>query len=398
VEDLASLLAIAASWVAPGAGKPDEPETLDGIKRFLEGAGSLSRLFDGHGKRVAGYYEATHPLNVAALSIAIGRAMGLPDEEIEDLVRAALLHDLGLRLVPSAIRHKLGALTGEELAILRRHSEHSARLAEVLCGPAVAKAVLSHHERWDGTGYPQGLAGPEIPLHARILAVADSFDAMSSDRIYARRYSPALAFQAVRASAGRAFDPAVASAFLGAVSPFPPGTPVRLASGETGVVARPAPGRPFRPVVRLGDGTEVEGRDVVGLQIVRSAPRFTAGVPVALRLGAETHEGRTFNLSEEGAAVVEYTGQLRHGGDVAVEFRPRGREPLELPARVVWSRPSGGRGRLIGLWFGPVPEEARAYLKALTASEPAPATSDFDPELETARTPGTSGSDRSPAP
>ncbi len=393
MDDLASLLAIAASWVAPGAPQPDDPGSLEDIKRFLDEAGTFARLFEGHGKRVAGYYEATHPLNVAALGVAIGRALDLPEPEIELIVRAALVHDLGLRLVPSAIRHKAGALSAEEIAILRRHSEHSARLAEVLCGPEVAEAVLAHHERWDGTGYPRGIAGTDIPMAARILAVADSFDAMSSDRIYARRYSPALAYQAIRASAGRAFDPAVASAFLAAVLPFPAGTPVKLATGETGVVIQAPPGRPFRPSVRLDDGTLVEGKDVAGLQIVRSSSRYTAGVPVALHVGSESLEGRTFNVSEEGAAIVEYSGTLRQGGDVRVEFRPKGREALELSARIVWSRPSGGRGRLIGLWFGPLPPDKRAYLKALTGSEAPSGQPDSDLALEAAHSPGTSGSE-----
>ena len=229
--------------------------------------------------------------------------------------------------------------------------------------------VRGHHERWDGTGYPQGLVGTQIPLLARILNVADSFDAMSSDRIYARRYSPALAYQAIRASAGRAFDPAVAAAFLGAVAPFKPGDPVKLSTGEPGVVLATIPGRPFRPVVRLDDGTQVEGRDVAGLQIVRAAPRYTAGIPVVLRWSGETFEGRTFNLSAEGAALVEYAGSVKHGGDLTLELRPRGKEPLELGARIVWSRPSGGRGRLLGLWFGRLSEEKQAYLMALTGAE-----------------------------
>lgn len=376
MDDLASLLAIAASWVAPGAPSPDDPDRLESVRSLLEGATTLARLFDGAGTRLPGYYEATHPLNVAALSVAIGRELQLSDAELEDLVRAALLHDLGLRLVPEAIRYKMGALTPEEMAIMRRHPDHSARLADLLAGSHVARIVRAHHERWDGTGYPDGLAGTDIPLPARILAVADSFDAMSSDRVYARRYSPVLAYQAIRASAGRAFDPAVTAAFLAAVQPFKPGEAVKLASGESAVVVATNPARPFRPIVRLPDGTQVEGRDVAGLRIVRSAPRYTAGIPVVLRWAGESFEGRTFNLSAEGAALIEYAGAVRHGGDLVLEMRPRGMEPLQLGARIVWSRPSGGRGRLLGLWFGPLSAEERSYLQTLmgateAGSEPA---------------------------
>jgi hypothetical protein len=388
MDDLASLLAIAASWVAPGAPLPDEAGQVDDIKAYLDSIRDFAQLFDGQGKRVAGYYEATHPINVAALSAAIAKAMGLSKAETEDLIRAALLHDLGLRFIPAPVRYKVGALTSEETLILRRHPEHSARMADLLCGPAIAAIVIAHHERFDGTGYPHGLAGNQIPLAARILAVADSFDAMSSDRIYARRYSPALAYQAIRASSGRAYDPAVTSAFLSAVAPFPVGTPVRLSSGEAGVVARNVPERPFRPAVRLADGREVEGKDVAGLQVVRNATRYTAGVPVALIVGGETHEGRTFNVSAEGCAVIEYSGALRQGGDLTVEFRAKGADVLAAPARIVWSRPSGGRGRLLGLWFGAITDEVRARILEISGAEVPQQASDTDAEPEMAQTPG----------
>jgi len=335
---------------------------------------------------MAGYYDATHPINVAALAVAIARAMSLSAADVEVLVRAALIHDLGLRLVPEPIRYKIGPLTPEETALLRRHPEHSARLAGALCGAEIAEIVAAHHERWDGTGYPRGLCGSEIPLLARILAVADSFDAMSSDRIYARRYSPALAYQAVRASSGRAFDPAIAAAFLSAVAPFPVGTPVRLATGEIGVVAEARGDRPFRPTVRLPDGTRVEGKDVAGLQIVRATPRYTAGIPVKLHWAGETLEARTFNVSAQGAALVEFAGALRHGGDVHVEFCPRGEEPFTIDARIVWTRPSGGRGRLLGLWFGPLDDDVRDHLLAVSG---APVPESADPSLEQSQVPGT---------
>ncbi|MBM3275397.1 MAG: HD domain-containing protein [Candidatus Sericytochromatia bacterium] len=399
MDDLASLLAIAASWVAPGAPLPDEAGQIDDIRAYLESVRDFAQLFDGQGKRVAGYYEATHPINVAALSAAIAKAMGLSRAETEDLVRASLLHDLGLRFIPSPVRYKVGTLTSEEALLLRRHPEHSARIADLLCGPAIAEIVLAHHERFDGTGYPGCLTDNQIPLAARILAVADSFDAMSSDRIYARRYSPALAYQAIRASAGRAFDPAVTSAFLSAVAPFPVGTAVRLSSGEAGTVVRNLPDRPFRPAVRLADGREVEGKDVAGLQIVRNAARYTAGVPVALIVGGATYDGRTFNVSAEGCAVIEYSGALRQGGDLTIVFRAKGADALSVAARIVWSRPSGGRGRLLGLWFGAVPDDVRARILEISGAEApqqafdtdaeAPQqASDTDAEPEMAQTPG----------
>lgn len=203
---------------------------------------------------------------------------------------------------------------------------------------------------------------------------------MISDRVYARRYSPALAHQAVRAGAGHSFDPEVVAAFLSAVVPFPVGAPVRLSGGERGIVTG-LPGSPFRPRVLLESGLEVEGQDVAAWQFERVAPRFTAGVPVTVVWAGQSVEGRTFNVSIEGAALIEYSGSIRHGGDVEAVFKPRDAESFRLMGRIVWSRPSGGRGRLMGLWFGPLEAADCKALPSLAGDE---ATLDTEAEAEPA--------------
>jgi HD-GYP domain-containing protein (c-di-GMP phosphodiesterase class II) len=125
-----------------------------------------------------------HGTDVAVLSVRIGRLMGLSSGRIERLGRAALLHDVGKQEVPAAILAKPGALDPHERALIERHCDTGHRLLHQAGLPEEATIVLHHHERIDGHGYPCGLRGTEIPLESRIIAVADSFDAMTSDRPY----------------------------------------------------------------------------------------------------------------------------------------------------------------------------------------------------------------------
>jgi response regulator RpfG family c-di-GMP phosphodiesterase len=158
---------------------------------------------ESHSRRVHGY------------AIATAREHGLPERDLVDLGHGVLLHDIGKIGIPDAILLKPGKLTAEEWSIMRRHPEIGKRLIENI--PFLKGAVpivYCHHERWDGTGYPQGLRGDEIPLGARIFAVVDAFDAMTFDR----PYSKAISFQAAKAEisrcAGTHFDPAVVESFF----------------------------------------------------------------------------------------------------------------------------------------------------------------------------------------
>jgi HD-GYP domain-containing protein (c-di-GMP phosphodiesterase class II) len=158
-----------------------------------------------------------HAERVAAYAIAIGSALGLPwgagaaSPEIEF---GFLLHDIGKVAMPDAILFKPGPLTREERALMDRHPVVG---AEIISGieflGEAAHVVRSHHERWDGSGYPDGLAGEEIPLTARVFAVADVLDALTTDRPYRRRLPLAEARAFIAAGAGTHFEPAVADGF-----------------------------------------------------------------------------------------------------------------------------------------------------------------------------------------
>jgi diguanylate cyclase (GGDEF)-like protein len=155
-----------------------------------------------------------HLRNVAVLALAVGRKLAMTPEELDVLARAAELHDVGKMAIPDAILSKPGALDEEEWAFMRRHTILGERILSA--APAllpVAKVVRSSHERWDGDGYPDGLAGEEIPLGARIIAVCDAFHAMISNRAYRQGMTMQEALAELRRCAGGQFDPAAVKAF-----------------------------------------------------------------------------------------------------------------------------------------------------------------------------------------
>jgi len=156
-----------------------------------------------------------HSKRVTAFSIAIARAIGLPRDQISVIARGAFLHDVGLMAIPDNILLKPGELTEEEKHIMQEHAYRGYQMLNKI--PFLAEAaeiVYSHQERFDGTGYPRGLKGDQIPLGARIVSVADTFDAIINDR----PYRPAQSVQAARVEiemwSGRQFDPEVAKVFL----------------------------------------------------------------------------------------------------------------------------------------------------------------------------------------
>ena len=153
-------------------------------------------------------YTAAHSESVVELSRAVGRRFELGAPDLLELELAALFHDLGKLGVPDSVLNKPGPLDPEERALMRRHTEWGAAiLANVPALEAVATIVRCHHERWDGTGYPNGIAGERIPIASRIVAVADAYDAMTSDRPYRKALPQAVALEELRAGAGSQFDP-----------------------------------------------------------------------------------------------------------------------------------------------------------------------------------------------
>ena len=157
-----------------------------------------------------------HSKRVTAFTIAIARAMGLPNDHIRVIARGAFLHDIGKMAIPDAILRKPGALNPEEVAIMREHCYRGYQMLKKI--PFLQEAcdiVYAHQERFDGTGYPRGLKGNEIPLGARMFAVADTLDAIMSDRPYRPAQPLSAARKEIEKWSGRQFDPEVVATFMG---------------------------------------------------------------------------------------------------------------------------------------------------------------------------------------
>lgn len=162
-------------------------------------------------------YTAGHSDRVTSYAVALAAQVRNLNMDLETFELGCLLHDVGKIAIPDQILDKPGRLTPGELEIIQRHSERGYEMVvQTGSSPAVAGMVLHHHERWDGKGYPDRLSGESIPMAARVLAVADTFDAMTSLRPYRRPLTPAEAFTEIAAQTGAQFDPAVV-AVLGGV-------------------------------------------------------------------------------------------------------------------------------------------------------------------------------------
>jgi len=175
-------------------------QTVAGFAQALEESDMYTR---GHSERVAVYSEI------------LGRGLTLPDAEIRRIVQAGVMHDVGKIGVRYDMLNKPGKLTPEEVAVFRQHPEKGKRILEpVPCLHGLIDGCWCHHEWWDGRGYPRGLAGHDIPLVGRVVAIADAYDAMTSDRAYRRALPHEVAVGEIERCAGTQFDPELADAFV----------------------------------------------------------------------------------------------------------------------------------------------------------------------------------------
>jgi HD-GYP domain-containing protein (c-di-GMP phosphodiesterase class II) len=215
----------------------------------------------------ADQYTHQHSINVTALGLVLGREMfkrdgwtdfrgarrfdGV-DRQLITLGMGLLLHDIGKMAVPSEVLLKPGALDADEWEIMKTHPAAGvALLRSNAISPMVKSTVRDHHERWDGTGYQRGISDLRISQHARIAAVADVYDAMTSERTYKRAAPAHEAVRVIVDGAGTAFDPEIVAVFRRIVLPYQVGTEVTLPDGRVGVVASVDRGQPEIPLVRV---------------------------------------------------------------------------------------------------------------------------------------------------
>jgi putative nucleotidyltransferase with HDIG domain len=216
-----------------------DPEKFDFLKMLagpaaiaVDNARLVESLQDSNAELMMAYDEAIegwsramdlrdeetegHTLRVTELTLRLANSLGISTEEMVHIRRGALLHDIGKIGVPDNILRKPGKLTDDEWAVMRRHPQFAYdMLAPIIYLRKSLDIPYCHHERWDGTGYPRGLDGNQIPLAARIFAVADVWDALTSDRPYRKAWPEKKALDHIREQSGKHFDPRSVEAFLG---------------------------------------------------------------------------------------------------------------------------------------------------------------------------------------
>lgn len=227
-------------------------ELVDDIAASVQRGGDvligLARL------KTADNYTYMHSVAVCALMTALARELGLAPEQVRSAGLAGLLHDIGKMAVPSAILNKPGSLSEAEFSSVRAHPAAGYRMLQEVgeIDPVALDVCLHHHEKLDGSGYPKGLCGEEISLFARMGAICDVYDAITSNRPYKQGWCPADSLRRMAAWRGGHLDAQLFAAFVKCLGIYPLGTLVRLQSERLAVVVGQVPGKPLTsPTVRV---------------------------------------------------------------------------------------------------------------------------------------------------
>ena len=261
----ARLLGLDASGQPVDKVRVSPEEQLQVLKDLTAALEAKDPYTHGHSQRVE-----RHAYRTAA-------AMGLPAADLEDVRKAAALHDVGKIRISDRILRKDGPLTGDERSMIEEHSVVGAWMVSSVGNADVIAAVRHHHEAWDGSGYPDGVSGTDIPLFARIIAVADAYDALNSTRPYRASCGRQQAVDVLKAEAGRQFDPEVVEAFIAAL-------PTRLPVAAGLLLAVAGPQRLLRELFawfrRFGAGSLTPAVGAAGAAVVLGASVFTPNLPV----------------------------------------------------------------------------------------------------------------------
>jgi HD-GYP domain len=211
-------------------------------------------------------YTYYHSVNVAVLSIVMGVALHFERRELHNLCLGALLHDIGKVFVSKEILNKEGDLTNEEFEEVKKHPRLGYDYMEqtLKLPNAVMTAILDHHEKYDGTGYPDGRTSKKISLFGKIIALTDVYDALTSDRPYKKAILPSEAFELIMGSSGVHFEPDLVNIFLRKIAPYPIGTIVKLSNDYSGIVVENHEDFCLRPTIKV---LQDKGKDVIPFKI-----------------------------------------------------------------------------------------------------------------------------------
>ena len=198
-------------------------------------------------------YTYQHSVSVSALSVAFGRTLDLPRNEIKEIALGGLLHDIGKAKIPGKILNKPGQLDNAEFAIMRNHVVYTAELLNNVSGisKTALNAAAQHHERFDGSGYPHGLKSEQISMHGQMLAIVDVYDAITSIRVYHKNIPPSEALRKIFGWSGTHFNPRLVQAFIKGVGIYPAGSLVLMESEKLGIVREVVPENILQPIVEL---------------------------------------------------------------------------------------------------------------------------------------------------
>jgi putative nucleotidyltransferase with HDIG domain len=300
-------------------------------------------------------YTHGHSQRVERHTYRTAAAMGISAHDLDDLRKAAALHDVGKIRVPDRVLRKAGPLTVEERMIVEEHSVVGAWMVSSVGNADVISAVRHHHEKWDGTGYPDGLEGSDIPLFARVIAVADAYDAITSTRPYRAGSGRDDAILALKAGSGTQFDPEIVDEFVAALpSRIPVAAGLFLLLGGPSRLLREI-GVWFR---RIGAGSLTPAAGAAGAAIVLGASVFTPSVvspaaPMERRAAAVTGVDNVPALTIE----VEAAPGKKPDKDRVRERRVRQRSSKPAPAKPVADNAPAGTEEPAALPVQPQPPQ-----------------------------------------
>ncbi|MCK2084338.1 MULTISPECIES: HD-GYP domain-containing protein [Aeromonas] len=198
-------------------------------------------------------YLMEHSMNVAILLANFGRYLGLERSVLKELTLGGLLHDVGKIMTPDEVLNKPGKLTDEEFGVMRQHVVHSYDILSNTAGitPTMLEVAANHHERLDGTGYPQRLKGDQLSLYTRMSGIVDVYDAVTADRVYKQGMQPTQAFRILLKGINQHFDAELVTKFIKCMGVYPVGTLVQLSNQRLAVVMQRNEQQPLKPLVKV---------------------------------------------------------------------------------------------------------------------------------------------------
>ena len=265
-------------------GRSNPTELKNGIENIANSiiddiVGNTSLMVDLYSLKSHDDYTFQHSVNVSVLSIVLGIKAGLNGIELKELATAALLHDIGKMHIPFKILSKDSNLTDEEYEIVKSHTNEgfSFLLNDANVSPKIAIVAYQHHEWEDGSGYPDGIDGNNIHTYSKIVALIDSYDALTSDRAYRKRYNNDEALRIIYKESVGKFDPNILNLLENCVARYPSGSLVKLMTGETAIILRNNSEFLSQPVIKLltdQNGNKMENSSEIDISQIDGANRY----------------------------------------------------------------------------------------------------------------------------